>query len=213
LGTVTVPTVSGNPDITYCTIDSAATLAWTANLAAIELHVPLAYAADPETPTHMVFDLDPGAPAGIKECVKVAVKLHDLFKRLKLQCCIKSSGSKGLHVYVPFNTKGISFADTKDLAKAIAMMMEQEDDLVVSDMSKALRKGKVFIDWSQNDRNKTTVCTWSMRGKEEPSVAYPLRWSAVPKLKTAMLSPERALKVDDKEFRRIYHLTQKMPKL
>ena len=113
-----------------------------ANLAAIELHVPLAYADDPETPTHMVFDLDPGAPAGIKECAKIALELRELFKRLKLQCCIKSSGSKGLHVYVPFNTKGIGFADTKNLARAIALMMEEQDERVVSDMSKAKRKGK-----------------------------------------------------------------------
>ena len=211
--TLSVPRTDANESIDYCSIDSVSTLAWTAQMAAIELHVPLAYADDPETPTHMVFDLDPGAPAGIKECTKIALKLRDLFKQLKLECCVKSSGSKGLHLYVPFNRKGISFSDTKHLARAIAMTMEQQDDLVISDMSRAARKGKVFIDWSQNDRNKTTVCTWSMRGKETPSVSYPLRWSDVPKLKTAILSPDKALKVDDKEFRRIYHLTQAMPKL
>jgi bifunctional non-homologous end joining protein LigD len=213
VNTVNVVRSDANESIDYCTIDSASTLAWTAQIAAIELHVPLAYAADPDTPTHMVFDLDPGAPAGIKECAKVALKLRSMFKKLKLQCCIKSSGSKGLHLYVPFNTNGITFADTKALARAIAMMMEEEDDLVVSDMAKTLRKGKVLIDWSQNDRNKTTVCTWSMRGKEEPSVSYPLKWADVPKLRTAVLSPEKALKVSDAEFRRIYHLKQAMPKL
>ena len=213
IGTLNVARSDANESIDYCSIDSASALAWTAQIAAIELHVPLAYAADPDTPTHMVFDLDPGEPAGIKECIKVALKLRDLFKQLKLDCCIKSSGSKGLHLYVPFNVSNITFDDTKSLAKAVAMMMQQQDDLVVADMSKALRKGKVFIDWSQNDRNKTTVCTWSMRGKETPSVSYPLTWAAVPKLKTAVLSPDKALKVDDKEFRRIYHLTQKMPKL
>ena len=167
-------------DINYCVADDLATLVWLANLADLELHTPLMRAADTETPTLIAFDLDPGAPATIIECARVALELREAFAHLGLEAFPKTSGSKGMQVYLPLNTPGVTWDDTKTFAMHLAQLLERRDrELVVSDMSKAKRAGKVFVDWSQNDRHKTTVCVYSLRLQPEPTVSTPLSWDEV----------------------------------
>ncbi len=176
--TVTLP--SERKPIDYLLADDRATLVWLANLAALELHVPLARAHAPERPTALVFDLDPGAPATAIECCRVALTLHGMFENLGLRSFVKTSGKKGLQLYVPLNDERVTFAQTKPFAKAVAELLEQsEPELIVSRMTKARREGKVLIDWSQNDRNKTTVCAYSLRAGERPTVSTPLAWEEV----------------------------------
>ena len=142
--------------------------------------MPLALADSIERPTALVFDLDPGPPATAIECCRVALQLHGMFEGLGLQSFVKTSGSKGLQVYVPLNHPDVTFEHTKPFAKAVAELLEQEQpDLVVSRMTKAKREGKVLIDWSQNDRRKTTVCVYSLRAGERPTVSTPLEWVEV----------------------------------
>jgi bifunctional non-homologous end joining protein LigD len=127
----------------------------------------------------MVFDLDPGPPADIVQCCRVSLWLRELLGKMKLKSFAKTSGSKGLQVYVPLNTP-VTYDQTKELSHALAEYLEREHvDLVVSRMSKALRKGKVFVDWSQNDEHKTTICVYSLRAKEEPTVSTPVTWEEV----------------------------------
>ena len=178
-----VPTVevarSGGPPYRACSVDDPETLRWVANLAALELHPSLALAAHPERPTTMVFDLDPGAPAGIPQCAEVALALRDLLAQLELSSCAKTSGSKGMQVYVPLNTP-LDFDTTKLLSHTIGMILEKHlRPLVVTTMAKQERPGKVFIDWSQNDRAKTTVSVYSLRARPEPIVSTPLSWEEV----------------------------------
>jgi bifunctional non-homologous end joining protein LigD len=176
--TATLP--SERKPIDYTLVEDLATLLWLANLAAIELHTPLARADNVERPTTLVFDLDPGAPATIVECCRVARQLHGMFENLGLQSFAKTSGSKGLQLYVPLNTPDVTFAQTKPFAKAVAELLEQaEPELVVSRMTKSRRTGKVLIDWSQNDRNKTTVCAYSLRATERPTASTPVEWDEV----------------------------------
>ena len=171
---------AGAKTIDYTLADDEATLVWLANLAAIELHTPLALAARHEQPTAMVFDLDPGAPADVLDCARLALQLQGLFENLGLESFVKTSGSKGLQLYVPLNTKGVTFDDTKTFSKAVAELFEQNDpDHVVSRQTKTRREGKVLIDWSQNDRNKTTVCVYSLRARPRPTVSTPLEWDEV----------------------------------
>jgi bifunctional non-homologous end joining protein LigD len=166
-------------EIDYCVVEDLPTLVWLANLADIELHTSLAKAAAIEQPTAMVFDLDPGAPADVLDCAQVAVWLRGLFEQLGLNCYPKTSGSKGMQLYVPLNGD-VSYAETKPFAKAVAEALETKfPDRVVSQMSKAKRPGKVLIDWSQNDWHKTTVCVYSLRAKERPMVSTPLEWDEV----------------------------------
>jgi bifunctional non-homologous end joining protein LigD len=168
-------------DIDYCICDDLPTLVWTANLADLELHPSLSRADPVERPTTMAFDLDPGEPAGILECRQVALWLRELLERLGLECFPKTSGSKGLQVYVPLNTEDVTYDDnTKRLSQAIARLLEAEHpELVVSTQKKELRRGKVLIDWSQNDEHKTTVCVYSLRARERPTVSTPLDWDEV----------------------------------
>lgn len=162
--------------VNYCMANDVATLAWVANLAALELHTSLARANDVERPTMMVFDFDPGSPADIRDCIRVAFRMKDTLDHLKLQSFPKTSGGKGLHLYVPLNTKA-SFEQTKSVAQALALMLEREDPKrITSNMSKSERPGRVFIDWSQNDRHKTTVCVYSLRARERPTVSTPVTW-------------------------------------
>jgi bifunctional non-homologous end joining protein LigD len=176
--TATVP--SSEKPIDYTLADDEATLIWLANLAAIELHTPLARAEGMDRPTSVVFDLDPGAPAGIVECCRVARRLRGLFDGLGLQCFVKTSGSKGLQLYIPLNRQDASYERTKPFAKAVAELLAgDEPDLVVSRMTKTRRTGKVLIDWSQNDAKKTTVCAYSLRAVARPSVSTPLLWQEV----------------------------------
>src|SRR5438046_9022984 len=163
----------------YCLVQDLPTLVWAANLADLELHTSLSRKDDMTCPTMMVFDLDPGAQANIVQCCQVGLWLRDLLGKMKLKAFAKTSGSKGLQVYVPLNTPS-TFDQTKDLARSLAQHLEGEHgNLVTSNMSKALRKGKVFVDWSQNDEHKTTICVYSLRAKEEPTVSTPVTWDEV----------------------------------
>jgi bifunctional non-homologous end joining protein LigD len=169
----------GPRNIDFCVVDDLATLVWVANLASLELHTSLAPAAEIEHPTTIAFDLDPGEPAGLLECARVACLLRDLFERLKLQCFPKTSGSKGIQVYVPLNTP-TTYDATTPFAKAVAQLLEQEHrDLVVSQQKKELRRGKVLVDWSQNVDFKTTVSVYSLRARERPTVSTPLEWDEI----------------------------------
>jgi bifunctional non-homologous end joining protein LigD len=165
--------------IDFCVCDSLPTLIWMAQLAAIELHPSLSLARAPNRPTFLVFDLDPGPPADIVQCCEVAVRLRELFSHFGLQSFPKTSGSKGMQVYVPLNVK-TSYEETKPLAKAIAQLLEkQTPDKVVSKMKKVERKGKVLVDWSQNHRSKTTIAVYSLRARERPTVSTPIGWEEV----------------------------------
>ncbi len=162
---------------TVCLINDLGTLMWVENLASLELHVPLARAASPETPDFVVFDLDPGDRANILDCARVALILRDLLSGLQLASCVKTSGKKGLHVYVPLNRKETTFKDTKIFSKSVAEIMQKNyPDLVTAKMAKEYRKAKVFINWSQNDPSKTMVCVYSLRAREKPVVSFPLAW-------------------------------------
>jgi bifunctional non-homologous end joining protein LigD len=155
------------------------TLVWIANLASIELHPSLSLGKDIETPTMIVFDLDPGPPANIIQCAQVGLWVRELFDHFGLKSFPKTSGSKGMQVYVPLNTK-TSYDETKPFAHAIARLLEEEHkDLVVSDMKKAVRTNKVFVDWSQNDQHKTTISVYSLRAREQPTVSTPIEWREV----------------------------------
>lgn len=173
-------------DIDYCVADDLATLVWLANLADLELHTTMARASDPELPACVVFDLDPGPPATIVECAGVALRLRESLASLGLTAFAKSSGSKGMQVYVPLNTPGVTFDETKAFALTLAQHLEGRDDVnVVSDMKRSLRGGKVLVDWSQNTRHKTTVTAYSLRAKDEPTVSTPLRWEEVEAVREA----------------------------
>jgi bifunctional non-homologous end joining protein LigD len=166
-------------DINYTLAQDRPTLIWLANLADIELHTSLSLAERPDRPTMMVFDLDPGAPAGILDCCEVGLVLHGLFEQLGLESLAKTSGSKGLQVYVPLNTS-VDYNATKPFAKRVAEVLEQRmPDLVVSRMTKRLRPGKVLVDWSQNDDHKTTANVYSLRARERPTVSTPVSWEEV----------------------------------
>jgi len=163
----------------YCMAQDLPTLVWAANLADLELHTSLSRAEKIEQPTMMVFDLDPGPPADIVLCCQVGFWLKEIFDRFKLQAFPKTSGSKGLQIYVPLNTP-VTYDQTKGFSRALARLLEeQHPDLVVADMKKALRVGKVFVDWSQNDEHKTTINVYSLRAKERPTVSTPVSWDEV----------------------------------
>ena len=166
-------------DMHYCLAQDLPTLVWAANLADLELHTSLARKKDVAKPTMMVFDLDPGPPADIVQCSQVGLWLRDLLGEMKLRSWAKTSGSKGLQVYVPLNTPA-TFDQTKALSRALAEHLEREHpDLVVHKMLKSLRGGKVLVDWSQNDEHKTTVNVYSLRAKEQPTVSTPVSWEEV----------------------------------
>ena len=169
--------------MTVCLVNDLETLLWVANLAALELHVPLARAASPETPDAMVFDLDPGEPSNIIGCARVALILQELLSRMGLVSRVKSSGQKGLHVLVPLNYQEATFEDTKIFSRTVAMILEKNyPDLVTAKMAKEARKGKVFINWSQNDSSLTMICVYSLRAREKPYVSFPLDWGELKRL-------------------------------
>jgi bifunctional non-homologous end joining protein LigD len=167
--------------INFCVCDDLPTLVWLANLADLELHPSLSLVDDILRPTVMAFDLDPGPPAGLAECCEVAVILREALGRLGLECFAKTSGSKGIQVYVPLNVDEVDYDNgTKPLSKALARHLEgQHPKLIVSSQKKELRRGKVLIDWSQNDEHKTTVGVYSLRARERPTVSTPLDWDEV----------------------------------
>jgi bifunctional non-homologous end joining protein LigD len=165
--------------IDYCKLSSVPALVWAANLAALELHTPMSRADDIDNPTMVVFDLDPGAPAAMTECAQIGVMIRDALEPLGLEIVAKTSGSKGLQLYVPLNSSHTQ-DQTRDFALALAQLMEKHHgDLVVTEQKKELRKGKVLIDWSQNAYFKTTVCAYSLRARPHPTVSTPVTWDEV----------------------------------
>jgi len=177
--TLAVWSARNKADVNYCLIDELASLVWVANLASLELHTSLATSTDVQRPDSLVFDLDPGPPATAVECGQVALWLREVLDGMGLQSFPKTSGSKGLQLYVPLNTP-VTYDGTKPFALALARRLEQEHPRhVLSAMAKDLRKGKVFIDWSQNDDSKTTVCVYSLRARPHPTVSTPVTWREV----------------------------------
>ena len=165
----------GGP-IEYCRLDSVAALAWSANLAALEIHAPMARCGDVDSPTMVVFDLDPGSPATIIECCQVALQIRAVLDSVDLVAWAKTSGSKGLQLYVPLNRRH-SHEHAAGFALAVAQLLEKRlPALVVSMMKRSLRPGKVFIDWGQNARFKTTIAPYSLRGRDRPTVSTPIGW-------------------------------------
>jgi bifunctional non-homologous end joining protein LigD len=209
-------------DVNYILCNDLPTLVWIANLAGIELHPSLSLAEDIECPRSMVFDLDPGPPANIVQCCQVAVWLREIFEHFKLESFPKTSGSKGMQIYVPLNTK-TSYDETKPFANALARLLENEHrGLVVSDMKKAIRTNKVFVDWSQNDEHKTTISVYSLRARERPTVSTPVTWDEVMrtlKKKDASLLVFESQQVLDRVeklgdlFAPLLTLRQKLPKM
>jgi bifunctional non-homologous end joining protein LigD len=179
--TTTIYSEHSKREIHYVLCQDLPTLVWLANLAAIELHPSLSRAQALARPTTLAFDLDPGPPASIVECCEVALELREMFEELGLSSFAKTSGSKGLQVYVPLGGEDdLTYERTKPFAHAVADLFEhRRPELVVSQMAKKLRAGKVLIDWSQNDEHKTTVSVYSLRAKERPTVSTPLDWEEV----------------------------------
>jgi bifunctional non-homologous end joining protein LigD len=209
-------------NVNYLLANDLATLIWIANLASLELHPSLSLAKDIDCPTMMVFDLDPGAPADMVQCAQVGIWLREIFKHFGLKSFPKTSGSKGLQVYVPLHTP-TSYEKTKPFAHALARLLEEEHrDLVVSDMKKALRVGKILVDWSQNDEHKTTISVYSLRARERPTVSTPLQWEEVervlakknPKL-VVFEAPDVLKRVEEMGdlFEPVLKLKQKLPDL
>jgi bifunctional non-homologous end joining protein LigD len=188
-------------DIRYCVIDDRPGLVWAANMAALEIHAPMARADDIDTPTMAVFDLDPGAPAAMRECCAVALEIRDVLHGLDLTSFPKTSGSKGLQLYLPLNSPA-THEHASSFALAVAQLMEKHHpEQVVSNMKKDLRVGKVFIDWSQNSRHKTTVAAYSLRARPSPTVSTPLTWDEVAEgadgKELSFLAPDVVHRVDD----------------
>ena len=173
--TVDLGRIGRDKVVRHCDLRERAALVWAANLAALELHVPLGRAPDPFVPTMVVFDLDPGPPAGMAEAARVAGWLFEVFDRLGLDAVAKTSGSKGLQVYVPVNQPETTYEATKHFALRVGQLLERvHPTLVLTSMDKAARTGKVFIDWSQNVPLKTTVAAYSLRARARPSISTPV---------------------------------------
>jgi bifunctional non-homologous end joining protein LigD len=178
-----LPTVVGPGDrrggIDYCCLDSRPALVWAANMAGLEIHAPMARGEDIEAPLACVFDLDPGAPAGLRECAEVALDVRHVLDQFDLTGAVKTSGSKGLQLYVPLNTPH-THEQCSAFAQAVAQLLQKaHPDAVTSVMRKDLRPGKVFVDWSQNSRHKTTVAVYSLRARPRPTVSTPVTWDEV----------------------------------
>jgi bifunctional non-homologous end joining protein LigD len=166
-------------DLTACVLDDIPSLVWAANMAALELHTPQARVPSPDRPDSMVFDLDPGPGTTVLDCCRVGLALRDLLGDLGLECVVKTSGSKGLHLAVPLHTN-VTDDDTKGFARALGQILaKREPDRITVIMKRDVRHGKVFVDWSQNDRHKTTVCAYSLRGMARPTVSTPISWDEV----------------------------------
>jgi bifunctional non-homologous end joining protein LigD len=168
--------------IEFCVCDSLPTLIWMAQLAAIELHPSLSLGRAPKRPTVLAFDLDPGPPADIVDCSRVALRLRELLAQLELECFAKTSGSKGMQLYVPLNTK-TSYEETRPFAQAVAQIVaKQSPEEVLAKMGKKTdRSGKVLIDWYQNNERKTTIAVYSLRAREHPTCSTPISWEEVEK--------------------------------
>jgi bifunctional non-homologous end joining protein LigD len=208
--------------VDYCLVNEPATLVWLANLAALELHTLLSRKPGLNQPTMMVFDLDPGAPATVIDSGRVAIRLRDLFEEMKLRSFAKTSGSKGIHLYVPLNTK-VTFEQTKQFAQATAMLLEKRHpDKVTSVMKRDIRGGKVLIDWSQNDDHKTTASVYTLRARIRPTVSTPINWDELERAvkrndpKPITFEARQVLKRVEKLgdlFEPVLKLKQKLPRL
>jgi bifunctional non-homologous end joining protein LigD len=173
-------TMGSEGELDFIVCDDLPTLTWLAQLAALELHPSLSREEGFECPTVLAFDLDPGPPADITDCAEVALTIRAMFERFELECFPKTSGSKGMQVYLPLNSAQATYEETKPFAHTVAEALERsEPKRVVSKMKKTLRKGKVFVDWSQNDRAKTTVAAYSLRARDRPWISTPLTWDEV----------------------------------
>jgi bifunctional non-homologous end joining protein LigD len=209
----------GTKEVNFCLCEDLPTLVWAANLADLELHPSLARAKKIERPTMLAFDLDPGPPAGLRECCEVALLLRELFGSLGLECFPKTSGSKGIQVYVPLNTQRVSYDHTKPFAHTVARHLETaHPKQIVSVMKKEVRRGKVFIDWSQNDEHKTTVSVYSLRARERPTVSTPLSWDEVERCEPESLvfvADDVLARVEEEGdlFAGVLRLKQKLPAL
>jgi bifunctional non-homologous end joining protein LigD len=218
----TVPVPARGRTIDFTLANDLPTIVWLANLADLELHTSLSLAKDIQRPTTLAFDLDPGPPATIVECSQVAIWLREIFGDLGLESFPKTSGSKGMQLYVPLNLK-TSYDQTKPFAKALAELLEkQHPKHVVSTQKKELRPGKVLIDWSQNDEHKTTVNVYSLRAKARPTVSTPLTWDEVEEIHEsgdpdiAVFDSDDVLeRVEDHGdlFEPVLKLKQKLPEL
>jgi bifunctional non-homologous end joining protein LigD len=208
-------------EIDFCMCQDLPTLTWMAQLAALELHPSLSKAKRMEQPTVLAFDLDPGAPAGLVECCKVALRVRDLFGEFGLEGFPKVSGGKGLQVYFPLNTK-VRYEQTSPFAKAVAQLLEKQTPKeVVSKMAKVDRRGKVFVDWSQNHQKKTTIAVYSLRAREQPTASMPLHWREVERAARGKKAAEKlrfeipaAIKRVEKEgdlFEPVLSTKQKLP--
>jgi len=175
------PVELSSKTIHFCVCDDLPTLVWLANLADLELHPSLSNVPEVERPSIMAFDLDPGEGTGLRECCEVALILRAALDQLGLESFAKTSGSKGIQVYVPLNVPGVDYDHgTKRLSQALARHLESaHPKLIVSSQRKDLRRNKVLIDWSQNDEHKTTVSVYSLRARERPTVSTPLAWDEV----------------------------------
>jgi bifunctional non-homologous end joining protein LigD len=220
--TATVWSDRNEEEINYCLANDLPSIVWAANLGDLELHTFLAKQQDVERPTMVVFDLDPGPPANILQCAQVAQWLKEELDALELESFPKTSGSKGLQIYIPLNTP-VTYEVTKPFARTMAERLTREHpDLIVAKMEKRLRTGRVFVDWSQNDSHKTTVCAYSLRAKEHPTVSTPVTWEEVgtalkkrdPKRLT-FVSDEVLKRVEDHGdlFAPVLKLKQKLPSL
>lgn len=164
----------------HCDLAEVAALAWAANLGALELHVTMGAAPDTTVPTAVVFDLDPGAPADVRTCAEVALLVREVLDGLGLTSVAKTSGSKGLQLYVPLNDPAMTYDRTRGFSQAVATLLEsRHPELVVAKQDKKLRPGKVLIDWYQNHLTKTTVCAYSLRARPRPTASTPLLWAEV----------------------------------
>jgi bifunctional non-homologous end joining protein LigD len=218
----TVPVPARGRTIDFTLANDLPTLVWLANLADIELHTSLSLAKDLSRPTSMVFDLDPGPGTTIVECAQVGLWLRETFQNLSLESFAKTSGSKGLQIYVPLNVK-TTYDETKPFSKALAeLLAKQHPDQVVSTQKKELRKNKVLIDWSQNDEHKTTVCVYSLRAKSRPTVSTPVTWDEVENIhekgdpELGVFDSDEVLQRVDEHgdlFKPVLELKQKLPKL
>jgi bifunctional non-homologous end joining protein LigD len=209
-------------EIDFCLCENRATLIWMAQLASLELHPSLSRASRIEQPTVLAFDLDPGAPASLVQCCQVALRLRELFGAFDLEGFPKVSGGKGLQVYFPLNTK-VTYEQTSPFAKAVAQLLEQQTPKdVVSKMAKVDRRGKVFVDWSQNHQKKTTISVYSLRAREHPTASIPLHWREVERAAkrgdagSLRFEIPEAVKRIEKEgdlFEPVLKLKQKLPAL
>lgn len=213
----------GAEPVDHCLVEDVPTLVWVANLASLELHVTMARADDVQRPTAVVFDLDPGAPAGLAECVRVAHRLREVLDRLGLQAFVKSSGGKGLHVYVPLHTP-VTYEDTGPFARTVAELLAgRHPDAVVSNMRKDLRAGRVLVDWSQNSAHKSTACVYSLRARGRPTVSTPVTWDELDDVAAGRAEPDALVSDVDAArerldrhgdlFRPVLELEQELPDL